>query len=212
MTNCFENSSFGKIPHGWFDDNEFINQITNAEKWILACISSFIYRSRELIPDFPPSKKLTFLYSINGLLVSMISERTIADKCNFNRGTVCNAIDKFDDYGAVIKIPGKKGKGYSNLYIMGFERREKIKEKKMKRTDFLFSDSPILRSGKKIPDDIKEFIRDRYNTADNYFPEIKMPDYDLSLGNLIFNLKLCPLLQETDNMINLDDFRQRKCV
>jgi hypothetical protein len=211
MTNSFENISFGKIPHGWFNDNEFINQLTNAEKWILACISSFIYRSRKIDPKFPPSKKLTFLYSINGLLVSMISERTIADKCNFNRGTVCKAIDKFDEYGAVIKISGKKGKGYSNLYIMGFERREKVKKEKTIRTDFLFSNSPVLRSGQKIPDDIKEFIRDRYNKIDNYFPNLKMPGYDSNLGDLIFNLRESPLLQETDNMIDLEDFRQSKC-
>jgi hypothetical protein len=182
---------FGKIPHGWFDDNAFIKRLTRSERWILVCLASYIWRSMKIDPEYEIDKKLVRLYKDNWLLMTLMSERTLAEKCYLNRSTVCDAIDKFDDAGALIKIPGRKGKRLSNLYILGLYQPTKDKSGRViRQQEFLFSDSPILRAGGRIPDDVKEFLRSNYSQRYE----------DLRLTNLPgFNRPLFPLIFRTDS-------------
>ncbi|MBW2076245.1 MAG: hypothetical protein JRI71_01580 [Deltaproteobacteria bacterium] len=90
----YDNSSFGKIPHGWFEENGFINNITLAERWILTCLASYIWRSKKADPHYEIDKALVRLYKENNVLITLLPERSIARKCGLNRSTVCKAIGK----------------------------------------------------------------------------------------------------------------------
>jgi hypothetical protein len=185
--NEFNDNHFGKIPHGWFDDNEFIRRLTPIERWIMVCLASYIWRSEKADPDYEIDKKLVRLYRDNGLLITLMSERTIATKCGHNRSTVCGAIDKFDDLGALIRVPGRKGKGFSNLYIMGLVGMHKEKDGRVSRKDErLFSDSPVLRPGGKIPEDVKDFIRSNFMQKCHVLRLTKLPGYNRQIFPLIF--------------------------
>jgi hypothetical protein len=196
---------FGKVPHGWFDDNEFIESLTPAERWIMVCLASYIWRSERVDPELEFSKKLVRLYRENGLLITLMSQRTIETKCGHNRSTVCNAIDKFDDTGAVIKVPGRKGKGFSNLYIMGFASLKKEKNGRVSRKDeYLFSDSPVLRSGGRIPDDVKDFVRSNYNKKVGILRFTDLPGFNKTLYPLIFG-KDSPLIPRRDHYFEIEE-------
>ena len=201
--NDFKDNHFGKIPHGWFEDNEFIRSLTPAERWILACLSSYIWRSKKVDPDYEIDKKLVRFYLDNGLLITLMSERTIAAKVGHNRSTVCDAIDKFDEMGAVIRVPGRKGKGFSNLYIMGLVRMSKEKDGKVStKEELLFSNSPVLRAGGRLPDDVKDFIRSNYMQKRDVLRLTKLPGYDRGILSLIFkgNSPLIPARMQIDEI------------
>jgi hypothetical protein len=201
--NEFKDNHFGKIPHGWFDDNEFIRSLTPSERWILVCLVSYIWRSEKEDPDYEIDKKLVRLYRDNGLLITLMSERTIKRKCCHNRSTVRDAINKFDDIGALIKVPGRKGKGFSNLYIMGLAEMCKEKDGKVSRKqDNLFSNSPVLRAGGRIPDDVKDFIRSNFIQKRDVLRLTKLPGYNRRIFPLIFenDSPLIPARVEIDEM------------
>lgn len=203
--NDFNDNHFGKIPHGWFDDNAFIKGITRSERWILVCLASYIWRSEKVDPNYDIDKKLVRLYKDNGLLMTLISERTVAEKCYLNRSTICDAIDKFDDVGALIKIPGRKGKGFSNLYIMGLEKRTSDKNGRgIKKHEFLFSDSPILRAGGRIPDDVKDFLRSNYSQKTEVLRLTNLPGFNKRLFALIFRSD-SPLIPRRDQELRMGE-------
>ena len=184
----FYGNHFGKIPHGWFDENQFINRITRADKWILACLASYIWRSEKIDTDYEIDRELVRLYKENGLLVTLMSERTLARKCDLNRSTVYEAIGRFDDVGAVIRLSGKKGKGFSNVYIMGLQRMTLEKNGRIRKMDeYLFSDSPVLRAGGRIPDDVKDFIRANFSKRCEVLRKTKLAGYNELIFPLIFN-------------------------
>jgi hypothetical protein len=208
--NAINDNHFGKIPHGWFDDNEFIRSLTPSERWILVCLVSYIWRSEKEDPDYEIDKKLVRLYRDNGLLITLMSERTIATKCGHNRSTVCGAIDKFDDRGALIKVPGRKGKGFSNLYIMGLVGMRKEKDGRVSRKEEnLFSNSPVLRAGGRIPDDVKDFIRSNYMQKRDVLRLTKLPGYDRVILSLLFknSSPLIPARIQLDEM-RIEDMRE----
>jgi hypothetical protein len=199
------NNHFGKIPHGWFDDNEFIQSLTPAERWIMVCLASYIWRSEKPDPEYAIDKKLVRLYRENGLLVTLMSQRTIESKCGHNRSTVCNAIDRFDDVGAVIKVPGRKGKGFSNLYIMGLTGLKKQKNGRVSaRDEYLFSNSPVLRSGGEIPEDVKDFVRSNYNKKMGILRFANLPGFDKPLYPLIFG-EQSPLIPRQDDYLGMEE-------
>jgi hypothetical protein len=197
---------FGKIPHGWFDENEFIRSLTPVERWIMVCLASYIWRSEKVDPDYEIDKRLVRFYRDNGLLVTLMSERTIATKCGHNRSTVCDAIDKFDDLGALIRVPGRKGKGFSNLYIMGLVRMRKEDGRVSRKDENLFSDSPVLRAGGRIPDDVKDFIRSNFMQKRDVLRLTKLPGHNRQIFSLIFdsNSPLIPARLELDEMEDED--------
>jgi len=185
--NDFNDNHFGKIPHGWFDDNEFIRRLTPIERWIMVCLASYIWRSEKEDPDYEIDHTLVRLYRDNGLLITLMSERAIAKKCGHNRSTICDAIDKFDDIGALIRVPGRKGKGFSNLYIMGLVKLHKEKDGRVNRKEeHLFSNSLVLRAGGRIPDDVKDFIRSNFMQKRDVLRLTKLPGYDREILSLIF--------------------------
>ena len=141
-----EHASFGQIPKSWFKGNEFIKNLTNGERWILTYLTTHVWRLDKADMRFPASKLISYLYRENRLLVSLMNQREISDKCGVNRSTLISAIKKFDDIGAVICISGGGGTGHSNLYLMGFEHREKMSDYSRK-TDYWFSNCPSIASG-----------------------------------------------------------------
>jgi hypothetical protein len=201
--NEFNDNHFGKIPHGWFDENEFMCSLTPAERWIMVCLASYIWRSEKADPEYEIDKKLVRLYRDNGLLITLMSERTIAEKWGHNRSTVCGAIDRFDDMGALIKVPGKKGKGFSNLYIMGLARITKDKSGRVsKKEEQLFSNSPVLRAGGRIPDDVKDFLRSNYAQRVEVLRSTNLPGFNRPVFPLIFrsDSPLIPARVEIDEI------------
>lgn len=190
-----KNLGHGKIPRGWFHGNRFIEDLTPSEKWVLTCLVTHIWRVPKEQRDNPAANILAYLYRDKELLVTLMSERVIADKCALNRSTVCAGIDKLDDYGAAVRISGSKGKGASNLYILGYESRSG--DNGEKRTDRLFSESLILRNGGKIPDDIKEFIRDDRSRRGTKLWNSNLRAYGELFGALLFS-EISPLVPKRE--------------
>jgi len=194
----------GKIPRCWFSNNDFMISLTPGEKWVLTCLTTYIWRVPKARSKSPIEHTLCFLYSGKHLLVAHMSERTIADKCGLNRSTVCNAISKFDDSGAAIKIPGKRGKSFSNLYILGFELRDKSGN-----SDRFFSNSPSLMAGGKMPEDIKDFIRLNYDSQTQKLYFHVLPEYDEFVGTLLFSERSPLIPKEETMLIRLDSLRRQ---
>jgi hypothetical protein len=194
----------GKIPRAWFNDNDFITSLTPGEKWVLTCLTTYVWRVPKARSKSPIENTLCFLYDKKHLLVAHMSERTIADKCGLNRSTVCSSIDKFDDVGAAVKVPGKRGRKYSNLYILGFELRDKSGN-----SDRLFSNSPVLSTGGKMPEDIMDFIRLNYDSQNNKLYFHVLPGYEEYIGTLLFSER-SPLIQKEESVIiRLDRMRRQ---
>jgi biotin operon repressor len=190
-----KNLGHGKIPRGWFNGNKFIESLTPSERWVLACLVAYVWRVAYEQKDNPAANTLAYLYRDKEQLVTLMSQRTIAEKCGLNRSTVCAAIDKLDDSGAAIRISGNKGKDASNLYILGYESRGGTKGEK--RSDRLFSESLILRNGGKIPEDIKETIRnDRARRGTKLWMSMIQP-YNEFLGALLFS-PISPLVPKRE--------------
>jgi hypothetical protein len=200
-----KNQGHGKIPRDWFNGNMFIGSLTPSEKWVLACLVAFVWRVSYEQKDNSTARRLAYLYREKELLITLMSERTMSEKCNLNRSTVCSAITKLDDFGAVIRIPGKKGKGASNAYILGYESRSG--DKGEKRSDHLFSESLILRNGGKIPEDIKETIRRDYDKPGIILWKCILPAYRNYLGTLLFS-EISPLVPRREPKMDLSDTQE----
>jgi hypothetical protein len=190
-----KNLGHGKIPRGWFNGNEFIESLTRSERWVLACLVTFVWRMPYEQKDNQAANRLAYLYRDKEQLVTLMSERTLAEKCYLNRSTVHAVADKLDDFGAAIRISGSKGKDGSNLYILGYESRSGSKDEK--RSDRLFSESLILRNGGKIPEDIKEIIRNDGNRRGTKLWMSTIHPYNEFLGALLFS-PISPLVPQRE--------------
>lgn len=199
-------TSFGKIPHGWYNNNKFFNKrskiLTNADRDVLTCLTTLIWRLERPHKDYPLSKLLCHLYQNMDLLVAHIGQREIEKKTGYNRSTIIASIDKLEDYGAVIKVSGKKGKGFSNAYFMGFKRTDKDRNGKEKNVELLFSISPILKAGEKIPTEIRDFIRDNYQKDRKALFQNPVPPFDDYLLPLLFDPK-SKLISKQDGEIKM---------
>ena len=200
-----KDTSFGKIPHGWYHENKFFNKrskiLTHADRDILIFLTARIWRLERPHKDYPLSRLLSRLYN-NGLLIAHIGQRDIVERTGYNRSTVIASIDKLEDYGAVIKLSGRKGKGFSNAYILGFENKDKDQAGKDKRVELLFSISPILKAGEKVPVEIRNFIRDNYNKDRKALFQKPVPPFDEYLMPLLFSPK-SNLVSKQDDEIKL---------
>ncbi len=201
-----KDTSFGKIPRGWYNNNKFFNRrskiLTNADRDVLTCLTILIWRLERPNKDYPLSKLLCYLYQNMDLLVAHIGQREIGEKTGYNRSTIIASIDKLEDYGAVIKVSGRKGKGFSNAYFMGFKRKDKDDYGKEKNVELLFSISPILKAGEKIPIEIQDFIRDNYQKDRKALFQNPVPPFDDYLISLLFNPK-SKLLSKQDDEIKM---------
>jgi len=188
-----KDTSFGKIPHGWYNNNEFFNRrskiLTNADRDVMTCLTAHIWRLERPHKDYPGSRILSNLYSKMDLLIARMSQRDIQNRTGLNRSTIIASIDKLEDYGAVIKVSGRKGKGFSNAYFMGFKRTDKDANGKEKNVELLFSISPILKAGEKIPAEIQDFIRDNYQKDRKALFQNPVPSFDDYLLLLLFDPK-----------------------
>lgn len=160
-----EHAAYGRIPKGWFNENPFIKSLTNGERWILTCLTAQVWRLEKPNRKFSMSKLLSRLYRDNQLLVSMMNQRDIAEKCGINRSTVISAIKKFEETGAVISISGGGGIGHSNFYLMGFEHRDKNETGYSKKIDLWFSNCPSLAGSGVMDSQLKEFIKSNYDKS-----------------------------------------------
>ena len=201
-----KDTSFGKIPHGWYNNNKFFNRrskiLTNADRDVLTCLTTLIWRLERPHKDYPLSKLLCNLYQNMDLLIAHIGQREIEKKTGYNRSTIISSIDKLEDYGAVIKVSGRKGKGFSNAYFMGFKRMDKDEYGKEKNIELLFSISPILKAGEKIPIEIRDFIRENYQKDRKALFQNPVPPFDDYLLRLLFDPK-SKLVSKKDSEIKM---------
>ena len=201
-----KDTSFGKIPHGWYNNNKFFNRrskiLTSADRDILTCLTTHIWRLEKSHKDYPGSKILCNLYNKMDLLIARMSQRDIQSKTGFNRSTIIASIDKLEVYGAVIKVSGRKGKGFSNAYFMGFKQKDKDEYGKEKIVELLFSISPVLKAGEKIPIEIRDFIRDNYQKDRKALLQNPVPPFDDYLLPLLFDPK-SKLVSKQDGEIKM---------
>ena len=157
MAKAFQNG-FLIFDKRWIHENEFFKSLSHAEFRVMVYLLSSVLRVSKKDKRYKRGELIAFLYQENKLLVVNVTTRTIAEKSNVNRSTACKALDRFDDSGAVIKISDGAEKSANNLYLLGFEdfNAEDGKE------DYFFVDSIPIKSGTKMSDTIKTFIRDNY--------------------------------------------------
>lgn len=137
-------------------------------------------------------------------MITMLDQRTIAEKTGYNRSTIIACIDKLEVYGAVVKLSGnnRKGKRLSNVYFMGLEAKDKDQVGKRKRVELLFSNSHLLKAGEKIPIEICDFIRENYNKDTRSLLLNPVPPFKENLQFLLFN-KNSSLHTEEDSGIKM---------
>jgi DNA-binding MarR family transcriptional regulator len=157
MSKAFQNG-FLIFDKRWIHENEFFRSLSHAEFRVMVYLLSSVLRVSKKDKRYKRGELIAFLYQENKLLVVNATTRTIAEKSNVNRSTVCKALERFNDYGAAIKICDGIDGGTNNLYLLGFEDMNAEDGKE----DYFFVDSILIKSGTKMPDTIKTFIRDNY--------------------------------------------------
>ena len=157
MSKAFQNG-FLIFDKRWILEDEFFRSLSHAEFRVMVYLLSSVLRVSKKDKRYKRGELIAFLYQENKLLVVNVTTRTIAEKSKVNRSTVCKALDRFDDSGAVIKITDRAEKSANNLYLLGFEDMNAEDGKE----DYFFVDSIPIQRGNKMPDTIKKFIRDNY--------------------------------------------------
>ncbi|MFZ0451948.1 MAG: hypothetical protein WAL98_22175 [Desulfatiglandaceae bacterium] len=148
----------------WIHENKFVQSLSHAEFRILIYLLSSALKISKPNKDYKRGDLIASLYKKNKILFINVSQRTIAEKCNVNRATVCKAIKKFKGFGAVIKMPDCKNNGANDYFIIGFENSKKDKDGKQ---EYYLVDSIPIRTGQKLPDESKDFIRSHHE--DDFF-------------------------------------------
>jgi DNA-binding MarR family transcriptional regulator len=143
----------------WIHENKFCQSLSHAEFRILIYLLSSGLKISKKDERFKRSELIASLYQKNKLLTVNASQRRIAEKCNANRATVYKALNKFKDFGAVIKIPDGKENGANDYYIIGFENHRKDKAGKQ---EYYLVDSIPIRTGQKLPEQAKSRIQSFY--------------------------------------------------
>jgi len=158
MSKAFQNG-FLIFDKRWIHENKFFMSLSHAEFRVMVYLLSSVLRLTKKDQRYKRGELIALLYQKNKLLVANVTTRTIAEKSRVNRSTVCKALDKFNDIGAVIKISDGAENSANNLYLLGFEDMNAEQDGK---EDYFFVDSIAIEWGEKMPDTIKRFIRDNY--------------------------------------------------
>jgi DNA-binding MarR family transcriptional regulator len=158
MSEAFKNG-FLIFDKRWNYDNRFFRLLSSAEFRIMIYLLSSALRTSKRDQRFKRGELVAILYQVNKLLVANVSTRTIAERTGRNRSTVCKALDKFDEIGAVIKINEPIDGASNNIYLLGFEDYNGEIDGKH---DYFFVDSIPLFKGEAMPDRYKQYIRDHY--------------------------------------------------
>ena len=103
----------------WFGQNGFFTSLSHAEFRIILYLLASVLRLDKRRNIAPQAMFLAGLYRDKKLLVANVAQRTIAKKCNVNRGTVQSALRKFEALGAVIVLPCENQGIQNNLYCVG---------------------------------------------------------------------------------------------
>ena len=144
----------------WIHENGFFQSLSHAEFRIMLYLLSSVLKITRRDRRYKRGDQIAMLYQHNNLLVANVSTPTIAERCSVSRGTVTPAINKFDEYGAAIRIPEGNDPGENNIYILGFsERSARYYEG---RTDYYFVDSIAIKNGERMPEGIRRGITQRY--------------------------------------------------
>jgi DNA-binding MarR family transcriptional regulator len=151
------NNGFFIFDKNWFQDNKFFDSLTHAEFRIIVYLLSSTLRPRANSTRFKNFQWIVDLYHINNILFVNVSQRTIVHRCKVHRSTVISALKKFEEMGAVIIIPSD-GNRSNNIYIVGFKGHTESD-----KNEYFLVDSVPLRSGKKLPDQIKNFITEKFH-------------------------------------------------
>lgn len=155
MSEAFKNG-YLLFDKSWILENEFFKSLTHAEFRIMTYLIASVLRLTKRDQRYKRGLQAATLYQDNNLLVANVSTRTIAEKCRVSRSTVCKALDKFHEVGAAIRIPSSANESDNNLYVLGTHDPGKEKE------DLFFVDSRPIKSGAKMPQDVRDHIESHY--------------------------------------------------
>jgi DNA-binding MarR family transcriptional regulator len=155
MSEVFKNG-YLLFDKSWFMDSEFFRSLSHAEFRIMTYLLASVMRPNKRDPRYKRGETIALLYQSNKLLVANVSTRTIAERCQVSRSTVCKVLDKFHGTGAAIRISNGDEEGENNFYILGFDSLGSLKD------EYFFVDSIPIRDGKGMPDAIREYIEFRY--------------------------------------------------
>lgn len=140
----------------WIQENQFVESLSHAEYRILIYLLSSALKISKRDGRYKRGDTIATLYQTNKILFVNASQRTMAERCNADRGTIYRALNKFKEYGALIKVPDSEDKGANDYYIIGFERDKDGKH------DYYLVDSIPIRQGHEVPVEIREFILGHY--------------------------------------------------
>ena len=152
---------FFTFDKSWILENEFMQSLSHAEFRVMVYLAASTLRISKRDQRYKTGDSIATLYQRNRILFVNVSQPTIAERCKVDRSTVYEALKKFREFGAVIKVPEGKPEVSGDYYILGFEKTKEGKQ------DYFLVDSLPIRSGNKLPDKYKEFIRDHYK--DEFF-------------------------------------------
>lgn len=147
------NFGFLIFDKSWFYDNAFFDSLSHAEFKIIIFILSCRLKVTKKMSRYRRGELLFGLYHHNNILAANVSTRTIAEKCRVSRATVCRALAKFHEAGAVIRISHGGEEGENNLFILGF--KGPISEGE---DDYFFVDSMPLRTVGTMPQKLRDYI------------------------------------------------------
>jgi hypothetical protein len=148
------NKGFFIFDKSWIQENEFMHSLSHAEYRIMIYLLSSTLKISKKDSHYKRGDMIAHLYQFNHILFANVSQRTIADRCNVNRLTVMRSLRMFEDYGAVITLSDGEN---NNFYIIGFETKDKLDKQ-----EYYLIDSMPIRSGKRMPEEIKNTIIEHY--------------------------------------------------
>jgi DNA-binding MarR family transcriptional regulator len=155
MSEVFKNG-YLLFDKSWFIESEFFKSLSHAEFRIMMYLLASVMRPNKRNPRYKRAETIAMLYQRNKLLVANVSTRTIAERCQVSRSTVCKALDNFYAVGAAIRISHGAKDGENNFYILGFDGSGS------ERDEYFFVDSIPIRAGEKMPDVVRERIESGY--------------------------------------------------
>jgi hypothetical protein len=159
------NKGFFIFDKSWIHENDFFSSLSHAEFRIMIYLLSSALKLSKRGSYLKSIKWFADLYQYNHLLLVNVAQRTIAARCKVNRSTVISALKKFEDIGAVVIISNHEDKN-NHIYLIGFERLN-TEEKH----DFFLVDSIPIKSGKKLPDQMKNLIKEHYQDERLYYSD-----------------------------------------
>ena len=154
----FDNGFF-VFDKSWILGNKFFQSLSHAEFRVMVYLLSSALKISRRDERYKRGEMIASLYQKNGILFANVSQSTIAERCNVDRATAYKVLKKFDDVGAIIKMSNGQEKGLNNFYILGFQNQRPDKSGKQ---EYYLVDSIPIRTGKKLPEEVRKFISEHY--------------------------------------------------